>query len=130
MKRFLYIVLCVFVLIGLTSCEKEKETNLIVKWELQSVQDKTGEEVVWKSPSIWEFTKDYKVYINEEYCYEWLYEGKDIVVEVTATDIYGDILYTDYLRVDKLTSQMLVLLSDVRSSTGNYPCKWTFKKTK
>jgi len=128
MKRILFVALCIIVLGALTSCEKEQTANLIGKWELQSVQDESGNEVIWKSPSIWEFTKDNKVYVNEEYYTKWSYGEKDIVVEITVTDAYGEILYTDYLRVDKLTSQMLVLSSDIRSSSGDYPCKWIFKR--
>ena len=130
MKRILYIVLCIFALISLSSCEKEKETNLIGRWELQSVQDESGDEVIWKSPAIWEFTKDHQIFINEVYYSKWSYEGKDIVVEMIATNKDGEILYTDYLYVDKLTSQMLILLSSVRTSSGTRPYKWIFKKAK
>lgn len=131
MKKILYIVLGIVALGGLTSCEKEPTALLIGKWEVQSIQDESGNEVIWKSPSIWEFTNDNKVYVNEEYYTKWSSDGKDIVVEVTATDASGIILFTDYLRVDKLTSQILVLISDVRISTaGDYPCKWIFKRTR
>ena len=130
MKRISYIILGILILVGLISCEKVNEANLIGKWELQSVQDEYGGEVIWKSPSIWEFTKDHQVYINDEYFSKWSYDGKDIVVEMIATDNDGNILYTDYLTVDKLTSQMLILLSSAISSTEPIPCKWTFKKAK
>lgn len=132
MQRLVYTLLFIFALIGLTSCEKNNEANLIGRWDLQSIQDESGEELPLQSPSVWEFTKDGKVYVNDDYFSEWSNNGKSLVVELKLYDNSGEILYTDYLYVDKLSTQKLVLKSTVMisSTAGSMPCKWTFKRAK
>ena len=111
--RLLIILVCLVTC--LTSCEKVQEANLIGQWELQSLQDENGDDMMWKKPVVWEFTDKNLVYENEKVLGEWSRENNDIVVTIKLYATSGEFMMTQYLKVTKLTAKMLVL-----EATGFY----------
>lgn len=91
-RRLLVILVCLMT--GLTSCEKVQEANLVGQWELQSLKDETGDDMVWNKPIVWDFTEKNLVYENEKVLGEWSRENKDIVVTIKLYTSSGEYLMT------------------------------------
>lgn len=133
--KFNYIQLFLFfcLLSVFTACETINEANLIGEWEVVSMQDEDGNEMPWKSPIIWEFTKDYKVYSNAKQFGEWSRKEKDITVSAELYDSSGNHLGTQVMTIAKLTSTTLIIEDPslhMSNTAGPALQKVTFKRIK
>jgi len=129
--KYLHFLLWLCLLSGFVACETNKEANLLGEWEIVSIKDEDGAEMVWQKPTIWEFTKDNKVYANSKLFGEWSHKDKDIIVSGKLYNLTGEYLGTQIMTVTKLTDEMLILEDPQLSfSTASTPVmqKITFKK--
>ena len=125
MKKVLYSLLSVLVLIGITSCDNVTEESIIGKWKMKTIQ--TDQETIEDDGQVWEFTSDHKLYLSwpkgsledehpAEYAGKWSLEGKQLSTE------FWPMPFT----VAKLTSTTLIV---ELSAKGEF-VRYTFIKLK
>lgn len=123
MKKFLFTLVSLFMLLGFTSCNQTvSDAGLVGKWQMQKIE--AGGQVVTTDHQVWYFAEDHSFYVypdenltDETYGGTWALEGKTLTMRflpIPAT-------------VKTLNSQNLVLEAE---NQGQLAYRYTFKRLK
>ena len=121
MKKFLFTLVSLFMLLGFTSCNQTvSDAGLVGKWQMQKIE--AGGQVITNDHQVWYFEEDHSFYVSpNEDVTEKEYGG--------TWSLEGNILTTGFLpipaTVKTLNSQNLVLEAE---NQGQLAYRYTFKR--